>query len=125
MACYDFEYAIQMLRQAIDYAEIEHNFGPLHKWVNEVEQSAHEAQAVKARLNAPASQEFLLGNRDPNGPANGIFRQLEQIREDLKLTADTGTVVIMPSGDVPWQYIVDVYNQAVRAKFKKIGFAPQ
>jgi hypothetical protein len=60
MACYDFDYAVQLLCQAVDFAEIEHDFVPLRKWVNEVEQSGHEAQAVEARLNAPAGQEFLL-----------------------------------------------------------------
>jgi hypothetical protein len=60
MACYDFDYAIQMLRQAVDFAEIERDFFSLRKWVNEVELSGHNAQAIEARLNAPASQEFLL-----------------------------------------------------------------
>jgi len=60
MTCYDFDYAIQMLHQAIDFAEIEHDFVPLRKWMNEVEQSGHEAKAIEVRLNAPAGQEFLL-----------------------------------------------------------------
>ncbi len=28
MACYDFDYAIRSLRQAIDFAEIEHRLHP-------------------------------------------------------------------------------------------------
>ena len=60
MACYDFDYAILLLRQAVDFAEIEHDFVPLRKWVNEVERSGHEGKAIEARQNAPASQEFLL-----------------------------------------------------------------
>jgi hypothetical protein len=36
MACYDFYYAVQLLRQAVDFAEIEHDFVPLRKRVNEV-----------------------------------------------------------------------------------------
>ena len=60
MACYDFDYAMQMLRQAIDFAEIEHDFVPLRKWANEVEQSGHEMEAIEARLNHPAGQDFLL-----------------------------------------------------------------
>jgi hypothetical protein len=65
MACYDFDYAVQLLRQAIDFAEIEHDFVPLRKWVNEVEQSGHEAQAIETRLNAPAGQDFLLATLQP------------------------------------------------------------
>jgi hypothetical protein len=60
MACYDFDYAMQILRQAIDYAEIEHDFVPLRKCVNEVEQSGHEAKTIEAMLNTPAGQDFLL-----------------------------------------------------------------
>ena len=54
MTSYDFDYAILLLRQAIDFAEIEHDFVPLRKWVNEVEQSGHEMGAVDGRLNLPA-----------------------------------------------------------------------
>lgn len=60
MAYYDFDYAMQLLRQAIDFAEIECDFAPLRKWVNEVEQSGHETKAIEARLNAHAGQDFLL-----------------------------------------------------------------
>ena len=59
MASYDFDYTIQVLRQAIDFAEIEHDFVALRKWVNEVEQSGHELEAIEARLNARAGQELL------------------------------------------------------------------
>lgn len=60
MACYDFDYAIQMLRQAVDFVEIEHDFFPLRRWVKEVELSGHEGKAIEARLNAPSGQDFLL-----------------------------------------------------------------
>jgi hypothetical protein len=60
MACYDFDYAILLLRQTVDFAETEQDFVPLRKWVNEVELSGHEAHSIEARLNAPAGQEFLL-----------------------------------------------------------------
>jgi hypothetical protein len=62
MACYDFDYAIQRLRQAIDFAEIEHDFVPLRKWVNEVEQSGHGLEAIETRLNLPTGQDVLLAN---------------------------------------------------------------
>jgi hypothetical protein len=42
MACYDFYYAIRSLRQAIVFAEIEHDFIPLCKWANEVKHSGNE-----------------------------------------------------------------------------------
>jgi hypothetical protein len=39
MASYEFDYAIHLLRQAIDFAEIERDFVPLRKLANEVELS--------------------------------------------------------------------------------------
>ncbi len=40
------------------------------------------------------------------------------------LGSDEVPVVIQPRDDVRWQYVVEAFNQAVRAKFKNIGFAP-
>jgi hypothetical protein len=60
MACYDFEYAMQILRQAIDFAEIEHDFIPLYKWANEVEKAGREMEAIEDRLNQPAGQDVLI-----------------------------------------------------------------
>lgn len=60
MACYDFDYAILLLRQAVDFAEIEHDFVPLRKWANEVEQSGCEIKSVGIGLNHPAGQNVLL-----------------------------------------------------------------
>ena len=60
MACYDFEYAMQMLRQSIDFAETEHDFVPLRKWADEVEKSCHGMKEIEARLNHPVGQDFLL-----------------------------------------------------------------
>jgi hypothetical protein len=60
MTSYDFDCTILILRQAIDFAEIEHDFVPLRKWVNEVEQSGHEMGAMDGRLNFPAGQDVLM-----------------------------------------------------------------
>jgi biopolymer transport protein ExbD len=34
-------------------------------------------------------------------------------------------VVIAPKRDVPWEFVVEAFNQAVRARFRKIGFPDQ
>ena len=60
MASYDFDYAILILRQAVDFAEIEGDFVPLRKWVNEIEESGHRLEAIETRLNQPAGQEVLI-----------------------------------------------------------------
>jgi hypothetical protein len=60
MASYDFDYAIMLLRQAVDFAEIENDFVPLCKWSNEVEQSGHDLEAMDGRLNLPAGRDVLM-----------------------------------------------------------------
>ena len=60
MTSYDFDYAIQLLRQAIDFAEVEDDFVLLRKWANEVERSGQELEAIEGRLNLPAGQQVLL-----------------------------------------------------------------
>jgi hypothetical protein len=60
MTSYDFDYTILILRQAIDFAEIEHDFVPLRKWVHEVEQSGHDMGAMDGRLNLQAGQDILM-----------------------------------------------------------------
>ena len=40
------------------------------------------------------------------------------------LDSKEGPVIIKPEAFVRWQYVVEVFNQAVRARFKNIGFAP-
>ena len=56
------------------------------------------------------------------------FRQageLHAVLEARKLTegSERTPVVIEPRGDVLWEHVVNAFNQAVRAKYVKIGFA--
>ena len=52
-------------------------------------------------------------------------RELARVLE-RQAAMDGGTerpVVIEPRGDVQWRWAVEAFNQSVRAKFEKIGFA--
>jgi hypothetical protein len=60
MACYKMDYALHRLRNAIDFAEIEHDFVPLRKMANEVENSCRELEAVETRLKNSAGQDFIM-----------------------------------------------------------------
>jgi len=57
-----------------------------------------------------------------NSPAE-LHGHLETRKNQLG-SADV-PIVIYPSADVPWDYVVEAFNQAVRARFTKIGFAEQ
>ena len=59
MACYDFDYAIRSLRQAIDFAEIEDDYVPLRKWAREVELSGHELETSETRFFSPSGQAYF------------------------------------------------------------------
>jgi len=65
----------------------------------------------------------FAGRGESNVAATAIFQYLEACRKDLN--PETTNIVICPTADVAWQYVVQVYNQAIRAKFTKVGFAPK
>jgi hypothetical protein len=60
MACYDIDYALLRLRQAIDFAEMEQDYMPARLWAHRLEQSIDELKVVEARLNDTAQQNILL-----------------------------------------------------------------
>ena len=64
MATYDLDYALAQLRQAIDYAEMDGDFQPARKWLNEVETAAKEPFIIKDGVSSPewwnAQQERAL-----------------------------------------------------------------
>ncbi|MCD6303880.1 MAG: biopolymer transporter ExbD [Planctomycetes bacterium] len=69
----------------------------------------YELTGVSVVINSPEElYGYLKARQDRLGPAG---RKVP--------------VVIFPSPDVPWQFVVEAFNQAVRAKFEKIGFAQQ
>jgi len=51
-----------------------------------------------------------------------LYQFLVQRREALN--SAEGPVIIRPDAFVRWQFVVEVFNQAVRAEFENIGFAP-
>jgi len=60
MACYELDYALERLRSAIDFAEMERDFVPLRIMANEVENSCREYREVETRLNQPAGRDVLM-----------------------------------------------------------------
>ena len=42
-----------------------------------------------------------------------------------QIGSDEVPIVIFPNQDVPWGFVVEAFNQATKAEFKKIGFAQQ
>jgi biopolymer transport protein ExbD len=63
---------------------------------------------------------------DGHGPLIRTPRELARVLERQAALdgAEKRPVVIMPRGDVQWRWAVEAFNQSVRAKFEKIGFAP-
>jgi len=55
------------------------------------------------------------------GSATELHGMLVQLRERF---SDEVPVLIKPTSRVWWNHVVDAFNQAVRAKFKNIAFAP-
>ena len=68
---------------------------------------------------------FEQASLDANQAPQLLFNTLEQLRDARKLNPKETQVVLHPQGDVRWGYVAEAFNQAVRAKFEKIGFAPE
>ena len=71
---------------------------------------------------AAASYEMTGVNVVINSPSE-LFSHLKSRQEQLQ--SDEVPIVILPSPDVPWEFVVEAFNQAVRARFRKIGFAQE
>jgi len=51
-----------------------------------------------------------------------LFEHLEQLRQTLG--GSDVPILISPREQVEWQYVVEAFNQAVRAGFTSVGFSP-
>jgi len=61
--------------------------------------------------------------RGDHRPIENAQKLLEELLKKRKYCSVDTPVVINASNAVRWEHVVDVFNQAVHAKFKKIGFA--
>ncbi len=56
--------------------------------------------------------------------AEELYAFLTQIKSSHGEQADDVPVTIEPIGNVRWGHVANVFNQAVRADYKKVGFKP-
>ena len=62
------------------------------------------------------------GDRGDDGAhARGLYLRLVAYRQK---EGEDVPIVIEPLHNVPWRYVTEAFNQAIRVKFKKVGFAP-
>ena len=82
---------------------------------------------IQVRLRA--SHDRSLASYEMTG-VSVVINSPKELFEYLKarqdrLGTDEVPVVILPNQDVPWEFVVEAFNQAVRARYKKIGFGQQ
>ena len=68
------------------------------------------------------SVQYEVDNLPPIDHPSELYRVLMGRQEAIG--SNEVPVVIHARGDVRWKFVVEVFNAAVRAKFKNIGFAP-
>ncbi len=56
--------------------------------------------------------------------ADELYQSLQRVRTGIGAKADEAPVLISPTREVRWAFVVEAFNQAVRARFKNIGFIP-
>jgi len=83
------------------------------------------------RIRLRPSADHLAANYEVSDYATVITSEQELYdclrgrQERLGSGATEAPVVILPSPDVSWEFVVKAFNQAVRARFTKIGFAQE
>jgi len=85
---------------------------------------------VRRAVSPGAAQgcEYLLKEGDrligKTASPRGLYHELDKHKKSLGEFAAEEVPVILRAGDyVPWQCVVEAFNAAIRAEFKKIGFA--
>ena len=75
-----------------------------------------------SRLAGGAAYTVLSrGLRVPAATAGELYVRLMQERDQQ---GPEVPIVIEPAATVPWEFVTEAFNQAVRAKFQRVGFAP-
>ena len=90
--------------------------------------------AEKETLKQPIRIHIIPSNnrKDAIFEVEGVHEQINDGETLYKFLMDRkaalqsaeGPIIIRPDAYVRWQHVVEVFNQAVRAKFENIGFAP-
>jgi biopolymer transport protein ExbD len=84
-------------------------------------------EPLDIRVDSPVSDRFVArAGQIQTGDAKALTLQLTKMREQFLSTGtptDRIQVVIAPGKNVRYQYLVEVYESALRAGFTKVGFA--
>jgi len=73
---------------------------------------------------APSGCVYELSGQEAVIPAaEQLFESLRARRQAYG--SDKVPVIIEPREDVPWRYVVEAFNQALRAEFRNVGLAPR
>ena len=88
-------------------------------------QNSVKLKPLKIRLVALGNFNEQIQYEVSGMPATNSPSQLYRMLEDRKqVTGDEVPIIIEPQSNARWKYVVEVFNQTIRAKFKKVAFAP-
>jgi biopolymer transport protein ExbD len=88
---------------------------PTGRWVEPI-------TVTLCRSSVDASAYYRLnGLREPVTSPQQLYERLRE--RQAALGSRDVPVVIRPNGNVSWEFVVEAFNQAVRAEFTKIAFA--
>ncbi len=82
--------------------------------------------SVRPGMDADTVGFFIDNEQAGTTEPRALYEQLiarQQRLGDPELIREKVPVMIEPVDVVPWEFVVEAFNQAVRAKFKHIGFA--
>ena len=80
---------------------------------------------VRPSMNRAGANYEVTGVSIVINSAEELFRFLKARQDRLGPEGKSVPVIILPNPDVPWEFVVEAFNQSVRAEFERIGFAQQ
>lgn len=89
--------------------------------IQELHIEIHAAGAMGVRYYVRGENMGIEGGPDTLKNAAAELHQLLAQRQE-RHTGSELSVLITPAPDVRWEFVVEAFNQAVRAGFKKVGF---
>lgn len=89
-------------------------------------QASVELEKVIVHMDMAADDEVYMEIDGVDTAVGSSFAELHRQLTELSRQFDTteSPVVIKPTGRVPWGPVVNAYNQARRANYEIVGFAP-
>lgn len=79
---------------------------------------------IQPKPSVTPDAEYVINQGEAVGSGEALYAWLENYKADYPNNWEQTRVVINPNFQARWQFTVEAYNQALRAGYKMVAFAP-